>query len=33
MEILGNPNAKELSEVLAAVGLGQNFGALRALSV
>ncbi|WP_064579665.1 hydroxymethylglutaryl-CoA reductase, degradative [Streptobacillus moniliformis] len=31
LEILGNPNAKELSEITACVGLAQNFAALRAL--
>jgi len=30
--ILGNPGARELAEVMAATGLAQNFGALRALS-
>jgi len=28
---LGNPNAKNLMEIIAAVGLAQNFGALRSL--
>ncbi|WP_073507752.1 hydroxymethylglutaryl-CoA reductase, degradative [Streptobacillus notomytis] len=31
LEILGNPNAKELAEITACVGLAQNFAALRAL--
>lgn len=31
LKILGNPNAKELSKIAAAVGLVQNFSALRAL--
>ncbi len=31
LEILGNPNAKELMKVIASVGLAQNFGALRSL--
>ncbi|MDF1700229.1 MAG: hydroxymethylglutaryl-CoA reductase, degradative [Planctomycetota bacterium] len=30
--LLGSPGARELAEVMAAVGLAQNFGALRALS-
>ena len=29
--ILGNPNSKELMQVIASVGLAQNFGALRSL--
>lgn len=31
LEILGNPNAKELSKIVCAVGLAQNFSALKAL--
>ncbi len=31
LELLGNPNAKELMEIIAAVGLAQNFGAVRSL--
>jgi len=31
MEMLNNPSAKELSEVMVSVGLAQNFAALRAL--
>ena len=30
-ELLGNPNATELMEITATVGLAQNFGALRSL--
>ena len=30
-KLLGNPNAKNLMEIIAAVGLAQNFGALRSL--
>ena len=30
--LLGKPGARELAEIMAAVGLAQNFGALRALS-
>ncbi len=32
MKILGNPNARRLSEIMAAVGLAQNFAAIRALA-
>ena len=32
LKILGNPTARELSALMAAVGLAQNLGALRALS-
>jgi hydroxymethylglutaryl-CoA reductase len=32
LRLLGSPNAEELSRVIAAVGLVQNLGALRALS-
>ncbi|MBF6608803.1 MAG: hydroxymethylglutaryl-CoA reductase, degradative [Flavobacterium sp.] len=32
LEMLGNPSAKELMEVVAVVGLAQNFGALRSLT-
>jgi hydroxymethylglutaryl-CoA reductase len=32
LKILGNPGARALSEVMAAVGLAQNLGALRALA-
>ncbi len=31
MELLGNPNATELMEIIAAAGLAQNFAALRSL--
>ena len=31
-KILGNPSAKELSMVIAAVGLAQNMGAIKALA-
>ncbi|MBP5296158.1 MAG: hydroxymethylglutaryl-CoA reductase, degradative [Bacteriovoracaceae bacterium] len=31
LQILQNPNAAELMQIIAAVGLGQNFAALRAL--
>ncbi|MDX1328738.1 MAG: hydroxymethylglutaryl-CoA reductase, partial [Arenibacter sp.] len=31
LEILQNPNAKELMQIVAAAGLAQNFGALRSL--
>lgn len=31
LEILGNPNAEELMEIVAATGLAQNFAALRSL--
>jgi hydroxymethylglutaryl-CoA reductase len=32
LELLGNPNARQLMEVIAAVGLAQNFAALRSLT-
>ena len=32
LKILGNPGAKSLSSIMAAVGLAQNLGALRALA-
>jgi len=32
LKILGNPGARQLSEVMATVGLAQNLGALRALA-
>lgn len=32
LELLGNPNAKRLMEIIAAVGLAQNFAALRSLT-
>lgn len=32
LEMLGNPNARQLMEVIACVGLAQNFGALRSLT-
>lgn len=31
LKVMGNPNARELSMVMASVGLAQNFAALRAL--
>ena len=31
LAILGKPNARELAQIIAAVGLAQNFAALRAL--
>ena len=31
--MLGNPSAQELSEILVSVGLAQNFAALRALAI
>lgn len=31
LEILGNPSAKELMQIMAAVGLAQNFSAIRSL--
>lgn len=31
LELLGNPNSQELAEIIAAVGLAQNFSAVRAL--
>lgn len=33
LRILGNPTSRELSEIIACVGLAQNFAALRALSL
>lgn len=33
LKILGSPDARRLSEVMATVGLAQNFGALRALAL
>ena len=32
MKLLGNPKAQELAEIIVAVGLAQNLGALNALS-
>ncbi|MFA6048376.1 MAG: hydroxymethylglutaryl-CoA reductase, degradative [Candidatus Micrarchaeia archaeon] len=32
LKILGNPNAKELAQIAASVGLAQNFAAIRALA-
>jgi hydroxymethylglutaryl-CoA reductase len=32
MKILGNPDARHLSEIIAAVGLAQNLAAIRALA-
>lgn len=32
LELLGNPNAKELMEIIACVGLAQNFAAVRSLT-
>ncbi|MEO1164182.1 MAG: hydroxymethylglutaryl-CoA reductase, degradative [Chloroflexota bacterium] len=32
LKILGNPSSRELSEVMACVGLAQNLGAIRALA-
>lgn len=32
IQILGQPNARTLSEIMACVGLAQNFGAIRALA-
>ena len=32
MEMLGNPSAQELMEVIAVAGLAQNFAALRSLT-
>lgn len=32
LQILGNPTSRELAEVMACVGLAQNFGAIRALA-
>ncbi len=32
LELLGNPNAKKLMEIIATVGLAQNFAALRSLT-
>jgi len=31
MELLGNPSAEELMEIVAVAGLAQNFAALRSL--
>lgn len=31
--LLGHPNARRLAQILASVGLGQNFAALRALAI
>jgi hydroxymethylglutaryl-CoA reductase len=31
LEILGNPSAAELMQIIAVVGLAQNFGAVRSL--
>ena len=31
MELLGNPNAEKLMEIVAVAGLAQNFAALRSL--
>jgi hydroxymethylglutaryl-CoA synthase len=33
MEMMGNPSAQELAEILVTVGLAQNFAALRALAI
>lgn len=33
LELLGNPTSSELAEIILSVGLAQNFGALRALSL
>lgn len=33
LKILGEPNARQLAEIITSVGLAQNFAALRALSV
>lgn len=33
LNILGQPNAKELAEIIVTVGLAQNFAALRALAI
>ena len=30
-QLLGNPNAQDLMKIIAAVGLAQNFGAVRSL--
>ncbi len=32
LELLGNPNAKQLMEIIACVGLAQNFAAVRSLT-
>ena len=32
LELLGNPNAMQLMQIIAAVGLAQNFGAIRSLT-
>ena len=31
LEILGNPNAQELMQIIVSTGLMQNFGAIRSL--
>ena len=33
MRLLGNPNSRELSEIIVTVGLAQNFAAIRALAI
>ena len=33
MQILGYPDAQEISNIMVSVGLAQNFAALRALSI
>lgn len=33
LQILGNPDSKDFSEILVTVGLAQNFAALRALAI
>jgi hydroxymethylglutaryl-CoA reductase len=32
LELLGNPNARKLMEIIASVGLAQNFAAVRSLT-
>jgi hydroxymethylglutaryl-CoA reductase len=32
LKVLGNPGAQELAQIMAAVGLAQNFAAMRALA-
>ena len=32
-ELLGNPSAKELAQLIVSIGLAQNFAALKALVV
>ena len=32
MELLGNPSAKKLMEIIACVGLAQNFAAVKSLT-